>query len=656
MKKVAALWCSLILVMALLLDNITVSAASTYDSIDSIKLQQSPYAIGEGWTVDLSYSNSAPYALIKGKNEYMAVGPYGTVMKSTDGRNWKTLTKFGNYQLTTIAWNGSKYLLFGTNTQYDNEAQYSPSEAFMSADGKEWTKIDFEPGEAIHYAVWGKNEFVAVGREHVYTSSDGIKWTKTFTHPVSYGYHPIEYVHDTYFLYGFEDNKVYTSKDGRKWTGRARDTKANIISMIWANNQYIGVGNGIYTSADGVSWKKQSNSPSGVNLRSIVTDGTMYIAEGYLQANNQQVSYTSRDGVKWSKHSLPNLNLEIYSIYPVNGGFAGIGSNESDGTYSFYTKDGVKWSYKLIGTPVVGEFTGIATNGKRTVAVGYLGSVVYTDNGTVWRSAQPFAYTKNMGRTNLFDVAWGANKFVAVGNGGVYTSSDGVSWSKQKVAFKDAYGSLQSIKWTGKVFVASDQGYGVYASKDGITWTKATKVSKSGYWLTSMVTNGTKVVGAFQIYNNGKPYTQIMQTTNGIDWTTAATLNSRDVDLAWNGQSYIAVNPYNPALLWTSKDAKKWSKAKVNLDQNDHFQFTTSFDGYFFAFNDSLKKVNGNYETYIAYYVSKNGTEWKEIKVPDKQNVETFGDQMVIDGVKAHGYYIFVGGSGQIMYNKQLQF
>lgn len=76
-----------------------VDAASKSGSIDSITLKESPYAIGEGWTVDSSYSSNPPYSLAIGNKEYVAVGPYGTVMKSKDGRNWKALSRFGNYQL-----------------------------------------------------------------------------------------------------------------------------------------------------------------------------------------------------------------------------------------------------------------------------------------------------------------------------------------------------------------------------------------------------------------------------------------------------------------------------------------------------------------------------------------------------------------------------
>ena len=659
-KKVLVVMVCFTFVWSLLTSNVGV-AASSQTEVDQITLQQSPYEIGEGWTVDASYSSEPPYAMAIGDQEYMAVGPYGSVIRSTDGRNWKALSKFANYHLTAIAWDGSKYIMFGANTEYENQAFYTASEAFVSKDGLAWTKLDFEPGEAIHNLVWGNNEFVAVGMDHVYTSSDGVNWSKTHTHQLRNGYHNIAYVKDTYFLYGYEEKKLYTSKDGLKWTRHTLDTKADIRQMVWLKNQYVGVGNGIYTSKDGIKWTKQKNSPANVRLQSIFTNGKLTIAVGHVQnkGTQQQVSYTSKDGVSWKKTSLTNLHVDVYTMYPVKDGFAGLGSKKTDGyadgSYAIYTTDGVKWSYKLVGTSFAGDFTAVATNGKRTVAVGHQGSIVYTNNGVKWHSGAPLSYRENFGRNSFFDVVWGANKFVAVGSGGVYTSTNGASWKKMKVAFKDQYGQLSKILWTGKFFVASDQVYGVYTSKDGVSWTKVDSVSKWDYWLTSMIWDGKRVVGAFQVYNNGNQYMRIMQTTDGKKWTELAKLNVIVADLAWNGKGYVAVDPYDASKLWTSKDGKKWTKAKSNLDSQDNFHFITSLNGQFFAFNDSLKRENGEYLNYEAYYVSKEGVSWKEVAVPSKfGELHVRVDHMMHDMVKAHGKYIFVGANGLIMYTSQL--
>lgn len=133
---------------------------------------------------------------------------------------------------------------------------------------------------------------------------------------------------------------------------------------------------------------------------------------------------------------------------------------------------------------------------------------------------------------------------------------------------------------------------------------------------------------------------------------------SRELTLggSWNGKRYIAVFPYDATKMWASIDGKKWTKSKVNLDKNDRFQFVTSFNGNFVAFNDSITEENGDYKTYSAYYVSKDGVKWNEIPIPNKNPMDTFGDEGMMDGIKAYEKYIFVGSNGHIMYTKELKF
>ena len=426
--------------------------------------------------------------------------------------------------------------------------------------------------------------------------------------------------------------------------------------MIWVNNKYIGVGNGIYTSADGVSWTKQSNSPKNAVLNSIYTDGKMYIATGRDSDDYQkQVIYTSSNGTSWTKRDVSSLDVHILTLYPVEGGFAGIGSrqqdNFSDTIFSLYTKNGYEYNKQLIGTTISGELSGLATNGKRTVAVGLLGTILYTDNGSTWHAAKSLSFGK-FARPHLFDIAYGANKFVAVANGGVYTSADGANWSFVKVAELDEYGGLRKILWTGKFFVASDQSEGVFTSSDGIKWTKVKSVSND--WLTSMVWDGKRLVAAMQVYNNGNQYTKIVQTSNGTSWTTLATLDAIVIELGWNGERYFAVNPYNNREAWVSSDAKSWSKQPMNISSDSNVTFIKAFNGYFMTYNTNL---NENYELKTSYAVSKDGKQWKEIFIPHTAAgfKGTEHHSIMSDAIQAHGKYIFAGAGGLIMSNSELQ-
>jgi len=639
-------------------------ALGAYPEIDSITLQEPTVSMGEGWTLDTTFSSNAPYALTKGKNnEYIAVGPYGTVMKSKDGVSWKALSKFGNYHLTTIEWDGTKYVMFGNNTDYDMDLYRKPSEGFVSTDGLTWTKLDFNPGETIENLAWGQGGFVALGTKHVFTSKDGENWTTSYTLKSERGWNSLKYVNGTYFVSSYDQNYVLVSKDGLGWSAKTYNAAAGVRDLVWTGHQYIGVGNGIYTSTDGTTWKKQGKSPNGVQLQTIVYGNNVYIvtgASGNNEGVNINVAYTSRDGASWKKVDLSYLHANIYTIYPVKSGFAGIGSNDRqdhpDGTYSIYTKDGSSWSYRLIGTATSGDFNGLATNGKRTVAVGSYGSVIYTDDGKTWRSSSPFSYRGRLGRASLFDVAWGANKFVAVGNGGAYYSADGTTWKPAKIKFRDQFGDLRNVMWAGKFFVASNQVYGVYTSKDGVSWTRVDSVSKD--WLTSMVWDGKRLLATFQVYNEYKPSTtKIMQTTDGVHWKLLKTLDMSEVFLAWNGSTYVVANQYIPTKTWVSKDGVNWSKQTTNLVQDkDGFNFLTAFDGSFYAMYHSFEELGeGGYDLYDNYYVSKDGVQWRKVTIPDKHpGVNIFGTEMMKDGIKMYGKYIFIGTYGEIMYANKI--
>mgnify|MGYP001201288905 CR=1 FL=1 len=645
---------------------ISTAAANLNPSIDhSITLQEPPYSIGDGWILDTTFSSATPYDMAIGQKEYIVVGSYGTVMKSKDGIHWKALSKFKNYQLTTIASNKAQYVLFGAQAEYSFEASYTPSEAFISTDGLTWTKTNFPYKEAIQKVVWGNNQYVALGNKNVYTSKDGTNWTSSpLPQTGKFEWSSLMFVHDTYFITSYDDSYVLMSKDGEKWNIKKYPSSVEIENLIWVKDHYLGIGNGIYTSKDGVNWKKIEKSPTDVFLNTLSYDGQTYLITGYKENKGKDihVSFTSKDGLNWKLNSLSNLPVSIYATYPVNGGFAGIGSDTEqdhpDGTYSMFSKDGIHWTTKIIGTSNSGDLNALATNGKRTVAVGLQGSVIYTDDGIHWNGGSPFANPEGY-RPNLFDVVWDGRKFVAVGNGGVYYSSNAVSWNKTtSIHFKDQYGGLRNILWTGKFFIASDQVYGAYYSKDGIKWSQIKSISKPNYWLTSMIWDGKRVIGSLQIYNSktGHYYTKLMQTTDGLKWNSVKDIDLSDTNLTYKKGHYVAINFYNPNVSWVSNDGLHWYKKQTNLNNDDNFEFITSIDNYFIAFNNSIGQVNGDYVTYNAYYTSTDGVKWKEIPVPDPHpGFDIHGDEMMKDGIKSHGKYIFVGGLGKIMYTNQLK-
>ncbi len=72
----------------------------------------------------------------------------------------------------------------------------------------------------------------------------------------------------------------------------------------------------------------------------------------------------------------------------------------------------------------------------------------------------------------LFDVAYGAGKYIAVGSASIIrTSTDGVEWTTQPTNLSE-YGALSSIIYVNGSFIAVGTGGIIVTSVDGVSWTQ----------------------------------------------------------------------------------------------------------------------------------------------------------------------------------------
>ncbi|GAA4714149.1 hypothetical protein [Brevibacillus fulvus] len=655
-KRLFSLLTGTAMLLAIMAPHVTAGAESSiFSSQNRVALQSTPFAIGDNWKLNTKFSSYAPADMIYTGNQYVGVGDHGTIIKSTDGINWQATSKFADYHLSAIGWSGQQYVVFGAARGFSSEARNAPSEAFVSTDSLTWTKVDFPFDEHIRGVVWNNGTFVAVSPTSVFLSADGQDWTQYPLPEVwsAGGWGGIVCQNNRLFIGTPDSSRLMTSQDGQHWI--PIDGHVQLNNLAWFGGQYIGVGNGLYTSADGVNWKKQS-AHAAAHLTTIAANGARVTAIGWLN-DGKRISLTSTDGKQWVQHDLSNLVTGINILLPANGGFVGTGSPDDNSfpvsTYAYYTKDGANWSTKLIGT--TGEFGGVATNGKRTVAVGLYGAIVYTDNGLDWQSSFPLGM-----RPNLFNIAWGNNKFVAVGNYGAFYSADGVYWSKASVPYKSKFGDLRNIVWTGKIFVATDQVSGVYVSRDGVKWTAVPNISMVGSasnWLQSMVWDGKRIVAAVQTYNqNTLTSNKIMQSSDGVHWTNAQQLvppseYRHDLQIAYNGASYVAISQYNPEKAWVSGDGNKWTEVRTNLSYpNDSLEFVKSFDGYFVAYNESMSSDGSEKAHYERFYISQDGKNWTELPLPPRHPAfDVHVDEGIKNIIKANNQYIAVGSFGQII-------
>jgi len=104
--------------------------------------------------------------------------------------------------------------------------------------------------------------------------------------------------------------------------------------------------------------------------------------------------------------------------------------------------------------------------GPRFVAVGTAGTILTSDDGSVWRP-------KSSGiKTNILSITYGAGTFVAEGEGGaILTSSTGIAWFPQNSPTDT---DLSDVVYTGTRFVAVggsfETGAETVVSDDGAKW------------------------------------------------------------------------------------------------------------------------------------------------------------------------------------------
>jgi hypothetical protein len=327
------------------------------------------------------------------------------------------------------------------------------------------------------------------------------------------------------------------------WTQANVGESASLRSVTWTGDQFVVVGEGgkIYTSTNASDWNPQvSGVPN--NLNAVTWTGTRLIAVGTadyvpfvdyvgkVAATAKTAAtfggiLTSPDGIIWTS------------------GFTGVedgtsftsvaGKQVAVGYFMAYrsSNDGASWLPKwLVGS----SLTSMAWTGSQYVAVGYksigLKTVVYTSpDGSTWTLRTP----TDSGSV-LTSVSWVGGRLLATGYrflvgstriGVIWTSSDGVSWTKRDLSGVD---KIKSMAWTGSQIVAVGGGGLIWKSNDGgANWIQ--EESGTTRSLNSVVWTGEKLVatgdsgtvliggeGSGQITRIASPTLSMRQTSNHV--------------------------------------------------------------------------------------------------------------------------------------------
>lgn len=279
--------------------------------------------------------------------------------------------------LTGASATGAPFVIFAGN--YSN--------AVASSDGgATWITSTAGVGYPEQYAVWGNNQFVAVGTttSNSLTSPDGIHWT-SHSPSVFSGLSQGPMTWDGTRYYSVLGSRVFESTDGITWSSVT--LPGSYGADIAYNGSVVCIINGlpvsfsgttsnlVESSSNGTTWTTHT-LPSTQAWTNIVWNGSYFLAT----VNGSTVAATSPDCTTWTSRTLP-----VNAYRPTGGGGVFL-LQPGSGTTVYTSPDGNAWTSRT--TPF--SSYGAAWNGSKFLIVGGSGlpdlSSATSTNGVSWTS------------------------------------------------------------------------------------------------------------------------------------------------------------------------------------------------------------------------------------------------------------------------------
>jgi hypothetical protein len=257
----------------------------------------------------------------------------------------------------------------------------------------------------------------------------------------------------------------------------------------------------------------------------------------------------------WRNPSPSSENFQAVAF--ANGTFVAVGNLGSIVT----STNGTEWTTRSLPDTAT-ELTdhtrfGIAYGGGRFVTVGLL-DAFYSSDGQAWVRSETTDPSARASR--LYGACYGAGRFVGVGQNRTYTSSDGAIWTPSGL---DNFGALRltSVAYGMERFIATGADGRLYTSTDGSVWTYAK--STEGPPLYGVAQGNDRWVAVGDLGT-------ILTSTNGLKWTaTPSPTTALLINVVFANGLFHAVGGVEPpateqGLLFTSEDGIQWESQPVN--------------------------------------------------------------------------------------------
>jgi hypothetical protein len=456
-------------------------------------------------------------------------------------------------------------------------------------------------GGTLNAVAFGAGKFVAVGvGGRVLVSIDGANWSQVATLPTAalngVGFDDFQWV-----AVG-NNGALFTSRDGVDWTQRNPSTTSTLRSVATVNGAWVVAGDTgtIVTSLDGVNWSLRSTGAT-QNLFAVAGTTGRYVAAGQTGT-----LLTSPDTVNWTRVTLNEVTGDLYAVAYLNGQFIAAGVSG----IIYASADGTTWTART-SPGNTSTVRGVASSGARYVFVTDTDRVLFTPDLASYTNITIPAYNITAPR---WSVAYGAGRFVTVGNGGEISSSpDGATWTARGA--QGARFVNYGVAFLHTLWLAVGSHGGVATSPDGAAWTRQT--TPIGNWLRGCAHGAGRYVVA------GDQGT-IISSLDGVTWTSATSGTGQNLNaVAFANGRFVAVG--NNGTVVTSANGTTWTAATSGV--TSALQNIGVFGGRFYAIGS-----NG------VILVSSDGTTWSAV---------SSGTTQTLLGIGTDGNTLYIVGGGR---------
>ncbi len=203
------------------------------------------------------------------------------------------------------------------------------------------------------------------------------------------------------------------------------------------------------------------------------------------------------------------------------------------------------------------------------VAVGYGGRRISSRDGTTWENDQRWSEVAADDDNVLFNVAFGAGKFVAVGGGAkigrILSTRDGREWR----ALPQVKGRVATIAYGNGRFIAGHDAELMF-STDGETFTPGERLDWKGSVHARRSACGdseagfrTVIIGDVDLWSEKKRVSWRGVTGDGTRWEHTALDAPAARDVAYGSGHFVVVGP--GGLIESSHDGETWQRHDVGV-------------------------------------------------------------------------------------------